>query len=151
MEAHNKENDFMSSLPSENPFKVPDGYFDRFSSRMADRIVEENQTSRFPFPALLRPIPILGFASMMVIVSVLAIKHFSASTAPLTDEEISTYVYQEGIIEEMDLDELIEYSSVSFADTTKKGSKHKSEEEQNEIEKYLIDEDIDLNDIINEL
>ena len=131
-------------FPKENPFTVPEGYFDRFPSRMSDRIVEEKTTFKFPFPSLLKPAPIIAFASITVIAGIYTLNVFKTSSGTLSDEDVSSYVYQEGIIDEMDLDEIIEYSEVAVADTSTR-----QENESSEIEKYLLDEDIDLNDIIN--
>jgi hypothetical protein len=133
-------------FPKENPFKVPDGYFDRFPSRMSDRIADEKITFKFPFPSLLKPAPIIAFASIAVFIGIYTLNVFRTNSNTLTDEEVSTYVYQEGIIDEVELDEIIEYSEIAIADTITI-----KENESNEIERYLLDEDIDLNDIINEL
>ncbi|MEZ5172368.1 MAG: hypothetical protein R2850_02355 [Bacteroidia bacterium] len=147
--------DFESRFSRENPFSVPDGYFDRFALRMSERIAEEKKSKRFPFPALLKPAPVIAFATLLILGGIFSIRIYNGNQFELSDEEISRYVYQEGI-DELDLDEIIEYSELDYADTIeesapqKEKNKRKNEKELDEIQKYLLDEDIDLNDIINE-
>jgi hypothetical protein len=149
-------NEIENRLPKENPFSVPDGYFDRFALRMSEKIADEKQGRRFPFPSLLKPAPLLAFASITLLVGMFALKIFNRNPIELSDEEVSRYVYQEGI-DELDLDEIIEYSELGYSDTVKHPSNNKNkqqtkkESEIDEIQKYLLDEDIDLSDIINEL
>lgn len=147
--------DFESRFSRENPFSVPEGYFDRFSLRMNERIAEEKRSRKFPFPAFLKPAPVIAFATLLVLGGIFSIRLYNRNQSELSNEEISRYVYQEGI-DELDLDEIIEYSELGYADTIEesatpnKRNKRKNEKEIDEIQKYLLDEDIDLNDIINE-
>lgn len=148
-------NEIENRLPKEIPFSVPDGYFDRFALRMSEKIAGEKQGTRFPFPSLLKPAPLLAFASITMLIGMFAIKTFNRNPIELSDEEVSRYVFQEGI-DELDLDEIIEYSELGYSDTVKSSSKNnehqiKKENEIDEIQKYLLEEDIDLSDIINEL
>ncbi|MCB0820790.1 MAG: hypothetical protein KDC13_09215, partial [Bacteroidetes bacterium] len=106
-------------------------------------------------PALLKPAPVIAFATLLILGGIFSIRIYNGNQSELSDEEISRYVYQEGI-DELDLDEIIEYSELDYADTIeesapqKEKNKRKNEKELDEIQKYLLDEDIDLNDIINE-
>jgi hypothetical protein len=71
----------------------------------------------------------------------------SSSKESLTQEEISNYVYQEGIIDEFTDDDILEYAvlSITNADTSSQNS------EVEEIQDYLLDQGLDESDIINEL
>jgi hypothetical protein len=152
MQEENHINKFEQEYPRDNPFRVPDGYFDRFALRMSERIVEEQQSKKFYFKALYKPIPALVFASLVAGLGIFSIQFFNRSSESLSEEEISNYVYQEGI-DEFELDEIIEYSILVNLDSSETESKSnkKKETEVDEIQKFLLDEDIELNDIINEL
>ncbi len=141
--------DFTSNrFPKENPFRVPDGYFDRFPAKLAERMAEEKKVKRFPFPALLRPAPLLAAAMMLVIAGVFGYRILSGPADPLTEEEISTYVYQEGIIDEIEVDDILE--STEMADFSDSTTTHSHSSESDEIQRYLLEENIDEADIINE-
>jgi hypothetical protein len=133
----------------ENPFKVPEGYFDRFPMKMANRLQEERQIRHFPFPALLRPVPLVAAFATLVIIAVFGYKLFIQQPEQLSQDEISSFVYQEGIIDELDEDDILHYSGIASADST--GIRNPNTEENNVIQHYLIDEDIELNEIIDEL
>ena len=133
-----------------NPFSVPEGYFDRFPMKMADRIADERSRFRFPFPSLLKPIPMLATALVLFSVLVVGYRYLNTSGDPLSDEEISTYVYQEGILDEFSEEELLEYSELSFSGTDT-GTAYQPTADHQGIQEYLIESGIDEADIINEL
>jgi hypothetical protein len=133
----------------ETPFKVPEGYFDRFPMKMSHRLQEERQVRHFPFPALLRPAPLVAACATLVLIAVFGYKLFIRQPDQLSQDEISSFVYQEGIIDELDEDDILNYSGIASADST--GFKNLSTEENFVIQHYLIDEDIELNEIIDEL
>ena len=147
--------ELFSDLPPEfsnreNPFKVPDGYFDRLPLKISTLLEEEKQTRRFPFPFLLRPAPLLATCTAFCVLLVFGYRIFVQETTQLTDDEISNFVYQEGIIDELDEDEILFYSGIAEAsDST--WAKNPDSEEQAVIQRYLIDEDIEMNEIIDEL
>lgn len=147
----NLEHD-LQGFSRENPFRVPDGYFDRFPMKMSDRIVQEKSRFTFPFPSLLKPIPMFATAAVIIVVSIVGIKTLTTSDEALSQEEISNYVYQEGIIDELTEEEILEYSDLAFSeeDTTKQTINNSSIDDQS-IQEYLIDQDLDEADIINEL
>jgi hypothetical protein len=45
----------LQGFQKENPFLVPDGYFDRFPLKMSERIAEQKKQSRFHFHSLFKP------------------------------------------------------------------------------------------------
>lgn len=141
-------NDFrIEGLPKENPFKVPEGYFDRFPSRLAERMEEEKKIIRFPFASFLRPAPMVAAAAMLITVGIFGYKMLTGPADPLTDEEISTYVYQEGIIDEFELDELIEntdMADIELNDST-------LTPDQSNPSQRMSDDELDASELIDEL
>ncbi len=138
------END-LQGFSRENPFRVPDGYFDRFPSAMSDRIIQQKKKSRFTLAIFLKPIP--AFSTALVITAgIIAFNFLSSSNKPLTEEEISNYVYQEGIIEDLTDEDILEYA---FLNTSKSDTTSNSEVEM--IQDYLLDQGLEESDIINEL
>jgi len=148
-----KHDDTPDNLPDgvnrENPFRVPDGYFDRFPNKIAERIAEENQSKVIRFAVLLKPAPLLAIAATLITIAVVSYKIFNKPTDAFDQDEISTYVYQEGIIDELSDEEILGYSDYAAADATSYSSK--SDSVTNTIQNYLLDEDVDINDIINEM
>jgi cell division septation protein DedD len=137
----------LQGFQKENPFRVPDGYFDRFPLKMSERIAEQKKQSRFHFHSLFKPVPLFATAAVLVAVGVIAFNLLSSSKESLTQEEISNYVYQEDIIDEFTDDDILEYAvlSTTNADTSSQNS------EVEEIQDYLLDQGLDESDIINEL
>ena len=134
-------------MPKENPFTVPAGYFDRFSVNIAERIHEENKVKHLPL--FLRPSSLAAAAVFLIIAGVLGYRYLTGTSNELTNEEISTYVYQEGIIDEVEVDELIDNPHFALnSDTT---TYQKYDTEKTEIQNYLLEEGIEDSDIINEL
>lgn len=146
-----KQDDIPDNLPEgmkrENPFLVPDGYFDRFPLKIAERIAEENQSKVIRFAPLIKPAPLLAIAATLITIAVVSYKIFNKPTDVFEQDEISNYVYQEGIIDELSDEEILDYSDFANADSTI----HKSDSETTQIQNYLLDEDVDINDIINEM
>ncbi len=134
-------------MPKENPFTVPSGYFDRFPENIAERIHEENNIR--PRTLFIRPSSLAAAAVFLIIAGVLGYRYSTGSTNELTNEEISTYVYQEGIIDEVEVDELIE--NPHFALNSDSTTNQKYDAEKTEIQNYLLEEGIEDSDIINEL
>jgi len=140
----NSEHD-LQGFSRENPFRVPDGYFDRLPSAMSDRIAQQNRKPRFTLAIFLKPIP--AFAAAAVITAgIIAFNLLSSSNKPLTKEEITNYVYQEGIIEDLTDEDILEYA---FLNTSKTDTTSNSEVEM--IQDYLLDQGLEESDIINEL
>lgn len=139
----------LKGFNKENPFRVPDGYFDRFPMKMSERINQEKSRFTFPFPSLLKPIPMFATAAVVITVGVFGLKTLTKSDETLSEEEISNYVYQEGIIDELTEEELIEYSDLAFTEEDTITQTINTDDQT--IQEYLLDQDLDEADIINEL
>jgi hypothetical protein len=87
---------------------------------------------------------------MIAVISILGLKILTKNHEEVSDEELRNYVIQQGIMDEMELEEIIEYSALSSMD----GHSMKSvsnKEEIEIIEGILLEEDIDMSELINEL
>lgn len=137
----------LQGFSKEHPFKAPDGYFDHFPTKITSRIAEQKSNSRFFLQSFLKPIPVFASAAVLVVVGFIAFNFSSSPNKPLTQEEITEYIYQEGIIEEFTDDDILEYAELSTTNTDT--SSNNSEVET--IQDYLLDQELDESDIINEL
>jgi hypothetical protein len=143
----------LDEISKSNPFEVPEGYFDSFQNRMADRIIKESaQKQPKAVPALLRPKLIAAFSSVAVLLVVGNIflfqkketKTFSASELA----EIIEYSAISGTSEA----ELINQLEISVDNPQLNDNFTDSNDEFNaEAIEYLSKEDIDLNSLIDAL
>lgn len=141
----------LPGIPRENPFSIPEGYFDRFPLKMADRVATEKGKFRFPFPILLKPVPMFATALLLLSTLVIGYRYLSSGGDALSEEEISTYVYQEGILDEFSEEELLEYAELPLLESDTLQKTNKPSADQRGIQEYLIESGIDESDIINEL
>jgi hypothetical protein len=147
--------DFEERFPNGNPFSVPENYFDQFALRMSEKIVDEKPKARNPIRFLLKPATVITLSSLLIITGVLTVYTINQNKNELSSEEISYYVLNEGI-DDLELEEIIDYSQIIQSDTSNRKEKTKNSEndekdEKDDILKYLLEEDVDLNDIINTL
>lgn len=134
-------------ITGQNPFQVPDGYFDSFSDRLSDRLSQRSEKTWMTKKSFsLSPnmaLPFYGVVLTMIIVGLFLLLRPSESPELLASSEIESTlaieVYgdltEDMIVDAMD-DELIIETEEEISD---------------EIIEYLIDEEISLNDIIDEL
>ena len=94
------------------PFDVPKGYFDALPSRMSYRLESGSKAeSKFNFEFIFRPAAIATIFMFVVATAVLTFNSPKTNHAQTvhSDETLLSYVEQEGILEELSEDELIEY------------------------------------------
>ena len=142
--------DFLKGRAGGNPFRVPDTYFDSFPARMQSRIAadEKQRISIFlRFSSLFRPAGIIAIAVIFILAGIVAYRSFNEPSA-LTNDEIALYCNQQGLIDDLDESELIELTGYSSAASVKNSA---ADEEASAIQHYLLEEEIEMNDIINEL
>jgi hypothetical protein len=150
MESKNIHEDSSEDFPKGIPFDVPEGYFEQFPSRMAELIETKKHVKTVSLTRFLKPLPIISIAAMIAVISILGLKILTKNHEEVSDEELRNYVIQQGIMDEMELEEIIEYSALSSMD----GHSMKSvsnKEEIEIIEGILLEEDIDMSELINEL
>ena len=94
------------------PFAAPEGYFDSFPNRMAYRVqAKQQKTQIFAFDVLFRP---MAITTIVLFVFGTAILTFQGSETEHSEnnasgETLLSYVEQEGILDELSEDELVEH------------------------------------------
>lgn len=142
-----KDSPLLKSMNRENPFKVPDGYFDSFPTIISERIAVQNSKPGWIIllQNIFRPKYIVA---MFVFAAALAsgIVYFNQHTTITDQEIILSYddLNNSNYIAQFDESDLIDaYLSGANAD--------KSNESNTEIENYLLDNQTDISIIENEL
>lgn len=146
----NKTNKFnLDDLKKENPFQVPEHYFDSLGARIADRI-EVPVNNREVAPSFLKLRPVLAFSGGFL--GLALIVYFSFSV-------FFTGEVKENTLANTEIANLDEYAIVSQLDEavlieafSKPAPSDLLEQDNNEhIIDYLVKEDIDISTIIEEL
>jgi hypothetical protein len=114
MKTEEENEPMLPDWSKESPFRVPEGYFDRFPMKISDRIAVEKKHRKFPFPVLLKPAPMFATTVVILSLGILGIRQLSKPADPLSTEEISNYVYQEGILDDLSEEELLEFTDLGL-------------------------------------
>ena len=122
------------------PFDAPKGYFDALPNRMSYRLeLGYKAEPKFNFEFIFRPAAITTVFIFVVATAVLTFN--SPKTNPAqsvySDETLLSYVEQEGILEELSEEELIEYTEVIPASAPLQAS----DSIAIEIEEELVNDD----------
>ncbi len=143
----------LDEINKSDPFEVPEGYFDSFQNRMADRIIKES-TQKQPktVPALLRPGLIAVFSSVAALLIVGSIFLFQKKeTKAFSASELAEIIKYSAIDGASDA-ELINQLEISVDNPQQIDNFTDSNDEFNtEAIEYLSKEDIDLNSLIDAL
>lgn len=137
----------LQEMNGENPFTVPDGYFDSLSARIKDRI--NAPKPKTVWEKLFEPLqrPAFAYASITLVMLFCVGVYFYQKQTPLpvkqfAEANISTEdLYNAGMISDFDEYTLIEVLV----------AKANSQKATTEIEDYLIDANTDEYDLINAL
>ncbi len=137
----------LRGMKRENPFTVPDGYFDTLSSRIQDQINAPQPKSIWE--KLLLPLqrPAFAYATITIVMFICAGVYFSQKKNDVATPQVAEInitaddIYNSGIIYEYDEITLTELLAANI--NTKQSS--------TELEDYLIDSNTDESDLINEL
>ena len=144
MKKSEKTGSKLTDIPKDNPWKVPDNYFDTFSVRLNDRI---HETETIPFRkkiTLLKPSFIASYAAAVILAIVFLIfikpekperSRLSESAIAANIEENIYYYSDETIIEALYEPEEPVLKGENFT--------------EKEIIDYLNEEDADLDDLFN--
>jgi hypothetical protein len=137
----------IENIPGNNPFKVPDNYFENVNRRIiAATTGETGQVKKTGFSVRLRPY-IMAAASItgFIILSYTAVKYFTADRTKSRSESISTAFYDETYINGIDLLTLEESASdIEMPDEI-------SGVVTSEIIDYLMLENIEIDEIYEQL
>ena len=132
-----------------NPFSVPEGYFDSFPQKMQERIASENTEYYWfaRFFQLIKPQFALGF--MIIAFAVIAITTVNVVLTNNTDTSIDSDLYTRII--EVDASEFSEQHFIDVLLNDEKKIDEQKKEETDHYIHYLVDEDIDYGTLIDEL
>ncbi len=137
----------MEGQRKENPFRVPEGYFDTLHARIQDRIQNENVSSFRKVIRILRSQLALGLYLVLFAAIAYGIIHIVLPEAQDNPLPSSDYART------MEVD-AFEYSEQHFIDVLLEEETKEEEEKVKETEyyiHYLVDEDIDYGTLIDEL
>ena len=119
------------NMPKNNPFKVPNGYFEELTNNIQAECYQE-KASVWSFLKLQALAPTLALLALVF----MGVKSFT----PINSTSISANELYALVREEvMNWDENLLYEYIDYA------------EEENEYVQYLLDEEIELTTILNEL
>lgn len=116
------------NIAKNNPFKVPDGYFEKLTNNIQSECYQDT-------PSFWQAFQLQKWATALAIIAVFYFGIQNFSTKALEAEDV--YVLVENEIMNWD-----EYLLCEYVDYT---------EEQNDYIDYLLEEDIELISILNEL
>ncbi len=130
-----------------NPFKVHDNYFEQVNRKIISLTVENTREIKKPgFYVKLRPyIAVAASAAVLAILSYTTTKLFSHEDASFSPSGISTEMYSETMLNDIDLLTLEENAALSGLPGENQYIDKK------EIIDYLILENIDINEINDQL
>lgn len=142
----------LDKISKSNPFEVPEGYFDTFQNRMADRIAQQAGQRQPKFvPAILRPRLIAVFSSVAVLLIVGSIFFFQKKeTKSFTASELAEIIEYSTISSSSEA-ELIKQLEISVDNPKQIDNFTDSKEFNAEAIEYLSKEDIDLNSLMDAL
>ncbi len=138
----------MEDRRKENPFQVPEGYFDTLHARIQDRIQNENVSSFTKVVRILRSQLALGvylvlFAAVAYGIIAIVLPQAQDNSLPSSDYartmEVDAFEYSEQ-----------HFIDVLLEEETTKEEEQKAKETEYYIH-YLVDEDIDYGTLIDEL
>ncbi|MEO5572101.1 MAG: hypothetical protein ABIT08_12345 [Bacteroidia bacterium] len=144
-----KDAPLLKSMSRENPFKVPDGYFDSFPTIISEKIAAQN--SKPDWAIFLQNVFQPKYVVAMLVFAVVltsGIFYFNEHSKLNQQEMLLSYddLNNLNYIEQIDESDLIDaYSSVSNSEV------YQSSEDNSDIENYLIDNQTDNAIIENEL
>ena len=151
-----KENisDNIQGTPKENPFIVPDGYFENFSGRLQQRISGREKIGKGH--AIYLFLPRIAWAVSIAAVFIIGISVYkfliqSPKNTELNKADISAYLQEQAY----SLDENTLYDEdQSFEEDLAEGAKSDTldqEDYKDEIVQYLLQEDVEVSQITDKL
>ena len=145
-----KNNITIEEISKENPFKVPDHYFENFSVRMSDKI---SQAEAAKAPVMVntwakpRMAAIFTFAGIAIILLV-GIIFINLRNKPLSSHEM-VEAYKYSAIQDLNDEQLAEMIAAKQEEQQIKADTAQQAVEKDEIIEYLSKDNIDINTIID--
>ncbi|MFW5720901.1 MAG: hypothetical protein ACOCWW_00790, partial [Bacteroidota bacterium] len=135
---------------NQNPFSVPEGYFETFPSKIQEKIISESKQENWFLRFFHIVKPQLALSIMMAGFAIIAITVIDTIMTNRSSSPASNEVYTRII--EVDASE---YSEQQFIDILLEDEqeiiKNQKKEETDQYIDYLMDEDIDFGTLIDEL
>jgi len=136
-----------NKIPEGNPFKVPENYFEEvnrkiISASTGGSLPEKHRSARMP---LRQYLAIAASVAVLALLSYTGIKLFPRHGESLSLKRIPSEMYSEELVNDIDLI-VLEEKAISF-DIPEEGQ-HVANQD---IIDYLINENIDINDIYEQL
>jgi len=154
MEEKNK-NTGQNKMPKENPFRVPDGYFENLGAEIEKKIQsqEEKPPKKIKLWAITRHQLALAAGIILFVIISSSVMHFILDRGP--DDSFPTGHYADLIengIEDYDTELLInEYIETVDQEETPLVVESENEISNDEIIDFLLHENVELDMILNEL
>ena len=136
----------LKNTKKENPFSVPQGYFNDFQQHIQERVKAEKEDSvKVPVQSRVPRLVWISSVAAVFIIGFFILRNIEGTGAkrPLSQEEIA-YAFEQEIL---DLDELELLNNLDVMNQNPESESGYSEE----IILYLLDEDIEIDKIVNEL
>ena len=148
-----KINNELSKINRENPFNIPEGYFDNFSSRLRDKI-HASEAPGFYEKYVLTLKPYLAVAAFFVGVVILGIVFYNVflpgnNIRELKSDEIVELINEDAYY--LSEESILEIIYMNDAEGGDEKSENSGDNLTNEVIDYLINEEINIIDIIDVL
>lgn len=151
MNSHNKNKFNLDDLKKENPFQVPENYFDSLGAKITNRIEASSRTERKHSFDFIPGRSVIVFAGGVAAVALIAYLGFSIFFTNIPQAKTSNAdianITEYSLVSELDEATLVETFGSKATEVT--DSLH-LENKENIID-YLVKEDIDIATIIDEL
>jgi hypothetical protein len=136
------------NLPTANPYHVPDGYFENLTEQINDKIHASNPSAIKSVFGINLPVMKIAAAAGMIAIAVSLLYFLTGKPEQGTADAVITYeqLYHSDMMDELD-ESLLINSYISDAEDA--GDETGSD--SNDMDDYLIENNIDLSLIINEL
>ena len=140
----------IEDISRDNPFIVPENYFDNFALRMADKVsnIEDKKYSFFSLSRIHPQYTLISAACLVLLILITFNFYNHSSTKKLSINELRHNI-EFSIVSEMDENELInqievaDNTSLNQADTLNNTQHYNSER----LIEYLSKEDVEINSI----
>jgi hypothetical protein len=144
-----EENKEISNIPGENPFSVPEGYFENFTDRLERRIekLPKPEPRKISFWKSSKNQLALVAGFLVFVAISYSVMHFVIDGS--STDQLSTTLYAEIIESEIEnYDTYMLMEAIENIDEYKESGEEDSYKD--EMIEYLVNEDIDMEMIINE-
>jgi len=134
----------LEGIPNENPFTVPANYFERLNSEIQDKVIASKKKEGFDLIGLLWK-PKFSLSLITVAVALVIIFKFTAN------HNVNNDKFAFSMKEVVNSGELNDIDESTIIETLSANNKTISSPKQGEIEKYLLDNNVDESQITGQL